>query len=52
MHDNDLINVNNGVKDWITNDVVIFFYQPCDPTKDDPKKKPFVLVIQTKWMRE
>ena len=51
MHNDDWVNVNNGVENWMSSDVVIFF-QPYDPTNEDPGKRPFVLVIQTKWMRE
>ena len=48
VHNDDWININNGVEDRITSDVVIF-YQPYDPTNEDPEKN--VLVIQTKWMK-
>ena len=46
MHNDDWINVNNGVEDWMTSDVIIF-HQPYNPTNENTEKRPFVLVIQT-----
>jgi hypothetical protein len=51
ISNDDWFNVNENAKEWIANDMVIF-HQHYDPTNNDSHKRPFVLVIQTPWMRE
>ena len=51
VHNDDWMNVDASIFEWIEKDMVIF-HQRYNPGHEDPEKQPFVLVIQTKWMRE
>ena len=51
VHNDDWENIHASIEEWIAKDMVIF-HQPYNPEHEDPEKQPFVLVIQTPWMRE
>ena len=51
MHDNDWMNVNASIFEWIENNKVIF-YQRYNSSHKVHEKQVFVLVIQTTWMRK
>ena len=51
VKDDHWANIHSQLDSWKENAVVIYF-QAYDPDNEDPKKRPFVLVIQNDWMRE
>ena len=51
VKDDDWANIHSQLDSWKENDMVIYF-QAYDPNNEDPDKRPFVLVIQSDWMRE
>lgn len=51
VYKDDWMNVDASIFEWIEKDMVIF-HQRYNPGREDLEKQPFVLVIQTKWMRE
>ena len=51
MDDNDWMNVDVSIFEWIEKNMIIFC-QSYNLCHEDHEKHPFVLVIQTKCMRE
>ena len=51
VKDDDWTNKHSQWECLKKNDLVIYF-QAYGPNNEDPQKRPFVLVIQSDWMRE
>jgi hypothetical protein len=51
MNNDDWMNVDTSIFKWIEKNMIIF-RQSYNPGHEDHEKHPFVLVIQTKCMRE
>ena len=49
--DDDWTNIHSQLDGWKKNNLIIYF-QAYDPNNEDPAKRPFVLVIQSDWMRK